>query len=122
MNSTTPLFTKRSEILLQAEFTLITTTKGEIAAQLRFPPGCSRLAIREFVIQIKENYQVLIQRFIGNELQTTNWSLLIFTGDVEIYQWLFSQCRGSNLSWQRQATQEGCYSWDALNHHQMKHR
>ncbi|NJL11300.1 MAG: hypothetical protein HC908_17265 [Calothrix sp. SM1_7_51] len=106
MQSTTPLFTKREEILFQAEFVLITTTKGEIAAQLRFPPGCSRLVIRELVTQIKENYQVLVQRFIGNELQTTNWSLLIFTGDVEIYQWLFKQCRQSNLSWQREATLE----------------
>jgi hypothetical protein len=106
MKSPTPLFTTRSEILFQAEFTLITTTKGEIAAQLRFPPGCSRLVIRELVTQIKENNQVLAQRFIGNELQTTNWSLLILTGDVEIYQWFFEQCRESNLSWQRQATRE----------------
>jgi hypothetical protein len=106
MKSPTPLFTTRSEILFQAEFTLITTTKGEIAAQLRFPPGCSRLVIRELVTQIKENNQVLAQRFIGNELQTTNWSLLIFTGDVDIYQWLFEQCRESNLSWQREATRE----------------
>ncbi len=106
MKSITPLFTKREEILFQAEFTLITTSKGDVAAQLRFLPGCSWLVIREIVTRIKENYQVLIERFIGDELQTTSWSLLIFTGDVEIYQWFFLQCRESNLSWQRQATRE----------------
>lgn len=50
---TTPI-SSREEILEKSEFSLVETSTGNIAGQLRFPPGLDRIAIRELVAELRQ--------------------------------------------------------------------
>lgn len=100
---TAPIAT-REEILASSEFSLVETSTGNIVGQLRFPPGLSRLAIRELVTDLKQTGEILYQRCIGNTEATISWSSLLFVASLATYHWLKAKCQASNLESLRNAT------------------
>jgi hypothetical protein len=94
----------REEILASSEFSLVETSTGEMAGQLRFPPGLSRPAIRELVAELRQGGEILHQRCIGNAEATIGWSSLLFVASLATYHWLKAKCLASNLESLRNAT------------------
>ncbi len=100
---TTPI-SSREEILEKSEFSLVETSTGNIAGQLRFPPGLDRIAIRELVTVLRQGGEILHQRCIGNVETTIGWSSLLFVASLATYHWLQAKCQASNLESLRNAT------------------
>lgn len=100
---TTPI-SSREEILEKSEFSLVETSTGDIAGQLRFPPGLDRIAIRELVTVLRQGGEILHQRCLGNAEATLGWSSLLFVASLATYHWLQAKCQASNLESLRNAT------------------
>jgi aryl carrier-like protein len=100
---TTPI-SSREEILEKSEFSLVETSTGDIAGQLRFQPGLDRIAIRELVAELRQKGEILHQRCLGNAETTIGWSSLLFVASLATYHWLKAKCQASNLESLRNAT------------------
>ncbi len=110
----TAIFERNNEVLELAEFSLVATANGEIAGQLRFPPGVSRSAVRELIAELKKNGQILHQRCVGDDTQTTNWSNLVFSAASLTYRQFRQQCLESNIASLRLVTQEKMKELESL--------
>lgn len=110
----TAKFERNNEVLELAEFSLVATDSGEIAGQLRFPPGVSRSAVRELIAELKKNGQILHQRCMGDDTQTTNWSALVFSAASLTYRQFRQQCLESNIASLRLVTQEKMKELESL--------
>lgn len=110
----TALFERNNEVLKLAEFSLVATENGEIAGQLRFPPGVSRSAVRELIAELRKNGQILHQRCMGDDTQTTNWSALVFSAASLTYRQLRQQCLESKIASLRLITQEKMKELESL--------
>lgn len=110
----TAIFERNSEVLELAEFSLVATKNGEIAGQLRFPPGVSRSAVRELIAELKKNGQILHQRCMGDDTQITNWSALVFSAASLTYRQFRQQCLESNIASLRLVTQEKMKELESL--------
>lgn len=110
----TAKFECNNEVLELAEFSLVATENGEIAGHLRFPPGVSRSAVRELIAELKKNGQILHQRCMGDDTQTTNWSALVFSAASLTYRQFRQQCLESNIASLRHVTQEKMKELESL--------
>lgn len=110
----TAIFERNNEVLELAEFSLVATKNGEIAGQLRFPPGVSRSAVRELIAELRKNGQILHQRCMGDDTQITNWSALVFSAASLTYRQFRQQCLESNIASLRLVTQEKMKELESL--------
>lgn len=110
----TAIFERNNEVLELAEFSLVATENGEIAGQLRFPPGVSRSAVRKLIAELKKNGQILHQRCMGDDTQITNWSALVFSAASLTYRQFRQQCLESNIASLRLVTQEKMKELESL--------
>ena len=106
----TVLISDRKAVTRQAEFSMVQATDGNtttVAGRLRFPPNCSREAIRELIAMLRaEAATVLNQKYVGNESQTTGWSTLVFHAPLPVYQELSRVAAPSNLRVVRDSTKQ----------------